>query len=345
MKTFKTPSFFTPDNKDKIYPVKYADIMGQGLAYKNSENITNAIQDKYKVALMIIDAQNTFCIPGFELPVLGAPDDNVRLTKFIYENIGNITKIIPTMDTHEMMQIFHPSFWLDANDQPVTAMTMIGLDDLDKGTYKVNPATISALGHGYTQAVNYVRYYIKQLEKKGKYQLTVWPYHAMLTGVGHALVSIIEEAVWFHASARNSKPDIRIKGGNALTENYSVIDPEVTTYEHDQTVTAIADSQGGQFLEMLLKYDAVIIAGQAKSHCVAWTIDDILQKISAHDPSLAKKIYLLEDCTSPVIVPGVVDFTQEANNAFARFAQAGMNIVTTALPLDQWPGIDAKKLV
>jgi nicotinamidase-related amidase len=167
----------------------------------------------------------------------------------------------------------------------------------------------------------------------------------MLTGIGHALTSIIEEAVTFHSIARNSKAEIRIKGGNPLTENYSVIDPEVTTYEQNGALVPIADSKGGQFLEMLLKYDVVIIAGQAKSHCVAWTIDDILRNIAAKDASLAKKIYLLEDCTSPVIVPGIVDFTQQANDAFAKYAQAGMNLVKSTTPIDQWPGIDGKKLV
>jgi len=48
----------------------------------------------------------------------------------------------------------------------------------------------------------------------------------------------------------------------------------------------------------------VIIAGQAKSHCVAWTIDDLLEDIIAQDRRLVEKVYLLEDCTSAVVVPG-----------------------------------------
>jgi nicotinamidase-related amidase len=344
MKQFQIPSFFDTTNKDKVYRINYAGIANDAVVYKNAADISNAVKDKLKVALMIIDAQNTFCIPGFELFVSGAPDDNERLAKFMYGNLERITKVVPTMDTHELMQIFHPLFWLDANDQIVAPMTMIGVEDLDKGTYKVNPAVVSALGQGYAQVVDYARFYVKKLEEKGKYKLTVWPYHAILTGIGHALTSLVEEAVTFHAIARNSKPEVRIKGGNPLTENYSVIDPEVTTYEHNGNMVPIADSKGGQFLEMLLKYDAVIIAGQAKSHCVAWTIDDILRSITAKDPSLAKKIYLLEDCTSPVIVPGIVDFTQQANDAFIKYAQAGMNLVNSTTPMDQWPSIDASKL-
>jgi nicotinamidase-related amidase len=69
-----------------------------------------------------------------------------------------------------------------------------------------------------------------------------------------------------------------------------------------------------------------VIAGQAKSHCVAWTIADLLDDLRKEDPALAQKIYLLEDCTSPVVVPGA-DYTEQADAAFARFAEAGMHLV------------------
>jgi nicotinamidase-related amidase len=89
--------------------------------------------------------------------------------------------------------------------------------------------------------------------------------------------------------------------------------------------------------EKLLKYDYVIIAGQAKSHCVAWTIDDLLTEIMAQDPALARKVYLLEDCTSAVVVPGVIDFTDQADAAFARFKDAGMHVVCSTDPIETWP--------
>ena len=53
----------------------------------------------------------------------------------------------------------------------------------------------------------------------------------------------------------------------------------------------------------------------------------MLNDINTTDPELAKKIYLLEDCSSPVVVPGVVDHTDAADAAYERFAAAGMNIV------------------
>jgi nicotinamidase-related amidase len=88
----------------------------------------------------------------------------------------------------------------------------------------------------------------------------------------------------------------------------------------------------------LLNFDAVIIAGQAKSHCVAWTIEDLLDEIFVVDRKLAGKVYLLEDCTSPVVIPDVIDYTAPADEAFQKFADAGMHIVSSTDPIVSWPG-------
>ena len=163
----------------------------------------------------------------------------------------------------------------------------------------------------------------------------------MLRGIGHAVVSIVDEAIHFHGVARQSEAGTEIKGGNPLTENYSVLSPEVLDSADG---TAIAQ-KNARFIEKLLEYDMLIIAGQAKSHCVAWTIEDLLNEIMAKDPSLARKVYLLEDCTSSVVIPGVVDFTDQGNQAFERFRDAGMHLVKSTVPMEQWPDVDLSKLV
>ena len=157
----------------------------------------------------------------------------------------------------------------------------------------------------------------------------------MLGGIGHALVAAVEEACFFHNMARCSQTGFEIKGGNPLTENYSVLRPEVLDGFNGQPIA----QKNARFIKKLLSFDAVVIAGQAKSHCVAWTIDDLLNEIVAQDPDLAKKVYLLEDCTSAVVVPGIVDFTPQADAAFQRFAGAGMHVVKSTDPIESWPGL------
>ena len=166
-------------------------------------------------------------------------------------------------------------------------------------------------------------HYAETLEHRGKYALTIWPYHAMLGGIGHALVPALEEAIFFHSIARIAQPDFEIKGDKPFTENYSVIGPEVLTGPMGEML----GTHNSKFIQHLQEVDKLIIAGQAKSHCVAWTVSDLLEDIQAIDPALTRKVYLLEDCTSPVVVPGVVDHTDAANAAYERFAKAGMKIV------------------
>lgn len=337
------PTHFDAQKVGEIWRVLYQQRAADAKHWAKQHGIQPAAKDKTRICLMAIDVQNTFCIPNFELFVggrsgTGAVDDSLRLCEFIYRNLGTITAIVPTMDTHTAMQIFHPIFWInDAGEHPTPAATNIGLDDVEKGVWKVNPAVVHNIegGGNYLALQKYAHHYVRQLSREGKYPLTVWPYHSMLGGIGHALVSAVEEAIFFHNIARNSQTMFEIKGGNPLTENYSVLRPEVLTDADGQPIA----QKNTRSIEKLLDFDAVIIAGQAKSHCVAWTIDDLLGEILARDPSLARKVYLLEDCTSPVVVPGVVDFTDQADAAFKRFADAGMHLVKSTRPVRTWSGI------
>jgi nicotinamidase-related amidase len=155
----------------------------------------------------------------------------------------------------------------------------------------------------------------------------------MVGGIGHALVPAIEEAAFFHGIARQARTRFEIKGSHPLTEHYSVLRPEVMQDHNGQAI----GERNSKLTRALLNFDAVVITGQAKSHCVAWTVGDLLAEILSNDAALARKIYLLEDCTSPVVVPGVVDFTEAANAIFARFANAGMHLVKSTDPMQSWP--------
>jgi nicotinamidase-related amidase len=287
---------------------------------------------------MLVDCQNTFCVPDFELFVggrsgLGAVEDNTRLCEFIYRNLGAISAIAPTMDTHTTTQIFHPIFWVNqAGEHPIGAQTIITPDDLQHGVWRVNPDIGLAAERGLDWLRAHANHYVRTLAD-GRYPLMVWPYHALLGGIGHALVSAVEEAVFFHSIARRTAPRFEVKGSNPLTENYSVLSAEVCEGPDGQR---IAERNSG-FVEWLLGFDAVIVAGQAKSHCVAWSVHDLLSEIRARDPELAGKVFLLEDCTSSVVVPGVVDFTEQADGAFKQFAEAGMHRVHSTNPIDSWP--------
>ncbi len=325
------PPHFQPNRVGEIWRVPYQQRAIDAKLWAEEYQLKSTAQTQLNVKLLLIDVQNTFCLPDFELFVggrsgRGAIDDNIRICEFIYRNLGDISQIITTMDTHHIWQIFHPIFWVDENGQHPAPMTTIVPEDVKSAKWRINP---QARDETATELSAYALHYVEELTNGGKYPLTIWPYHAMLGGIGHALVAAVEEAIFFHGIARSSQPCLSIKGDRTLTENYSALAPEVTTNQFGEPVA----SKNTQLIEHLLDADVLIIAGQAQSHCVAWTVNDLLTEIQSIDPNLARKVYLLNDCTSPVVIPGVVDYTEQANLAYQKFADAGMNIVRST---DTW---------
>ena len=334
------PPHFDPEKVGQVGKIPYQERAEQARDWARKHGISPAADDAYRICLLAVDEQNTFCIPGFELYVggrsgTGAVDNTRRLCEFIYRNLHRITRICPTLDTHQLMQVFHPIFLVDAQGNPPAPFTLIPEEDLRDGRWKFNPALAKSLGITPEYGQNHLLSYAKKLKESGKYDLTIWPYHAMLGGIGHALVAAVEEAVFFHGVARCSQPLFEIKGKNPLTEHYSALGPEVLEGPRKESIAR----RNKEFIDLLLGFDTVIIAGQAKSHCVAWTIRDLLEDIRARDARLARKVYLLEDCTSPVVIPGVVDYTEQADAAFQEFAEAGMHVVRSTDPMARWPEV------
>ena len=337
------PQHFDANQVDKVWRISYQERQQEAHTWAAQHAVRPASEDDFRTCLLLVDVQNTFCIPGYELFVggrsgNGAVEDNIRLCQFIYRNLPHITKIACTLDTHMAMQIFHEVFWInDAGEHPAPLQTLITQADIEAGKWRVNPAVVDSLNlpsqvpesDPYAWLKSYGEHYVKTLTAEGKYPLAIWPYHAMLGGIGHAIVSAVDEACFFHTIARKTQTHYEIKGQNPLTENYSVLRPEVLS---DADGKPIAE-RNRPFLQTLLEYDRVIIAGQAKSHCVAWTVSDLLAEIQRLDIQLAEKVYLVDDLTSPVVVPGVVDYTEPADAAFAEFSDAGMHIVQSTTPL------------
>ena len=335
------PPFFDPARVNTVWRVPYAERAADAIRWREAHDIRPASTDRCRILLLPVDMQNTFCLPDFELFVggrsgHGAVDDVCRLCEFIYRNLGTITRINPTLDTHTAMQVFHPTFWINERGEHPEPYTLISERDVTDGTWRANPEVASSVTGGDRERLERIaHHYVAELSKEGRYRLTIWPYHAMLGGIGYALVSSLEEALFFHNIARSSQTSFEVKGNNPLTENYSVLRPEVLEGPDGEPIA----HRNERFIRELLDYDMIIIAGEAKSHCMAWTIEDLLTEIRTRDPELVRKVYLLEDCTSPVVVPGAIDYTDEADDAFLRFEEAGMHVVRSTDPMERWPGV------
>lgn len=311
------PFAYGKEDCELMHPISYSQLAAGATAAKAKQSAN----DSKRVILLAIDVQGTFCVPTGELFVGGAPADTSRLIRFVEGNFEAITHIACTLDTHKAFQIFHPAFLVDADGKNPPPFTPISHADVVAGRWRIAPSAAYALlgsAQRYNSLQAYLLHYTSELTKGGRYDLFVWPYHAMLGGINHALVSAWESACFFHGVARGYNTTFETKGGQ-LPENYSVLRPEVLTGVGGSPLC----QKNTHFFQALMSNDAVIIAGQAKSHCVAWTIDDLIAEVKAKDPKMLAKIFLLEDCTS-----SVGGFEKQGNDAFDRFRSEGVNIIS-----------------
>ena len=305
------PNFYDPNRIGTLY---YPDVAAIAADAGNA-NLTPAAQDKQNIHLVIIDMQVDFCHENGSLYVPGSPGDIQRAIEFIYNNAERITNITCSLDSHLPHQIFHPAWWADEDGSHPAPFTMISYDDIKSGKWRPLVAPV--------QSTNYV----KKLEQDAKKTLTIWPYHVMIGSVGNALDPELFSAVLWHSIARKTQPNWLTKGSIPLTEHYSIIQPEVQVPNHPM------GGKNKAFLDTLAEADIVIVAGEAESHCVLETVEDLVEDFRIK-PDALQKIYFLRDCTSPVLHPDV-DFHAIAMKRFAEFAKQGVNFIDST---DQLPG-------
>lgn len=316
------PSFHDDADVGRLYIERAAEAAEAAIRFRQTHRIAPAGRDGFRIAAFGIDCQVGFCTPGASLFVPGAVEDTQRAIRWLYGNLDRITGLHFSMDTHRVFQIFHPAWWTDADGRHPDPLTPITREEVERGRW-------IPLAHP-RECLEYCR----QLEAAGKYVLTIWPFHTLLGGTSHALVPSLMEAAVFHAVARLAQTHFETKGTHAMTENYSVLSPEVQQLG-GQPVGAFNAS----FFRMLMDYDRIYIFGQAKSHCVLSTLADIQSQIESTDPRLADKVWILEDAMSPVPAPPIdplppsLDFPRLADEAIERFRDAGMHVVKTTDPI------------
>jgi nicotinamidase-related amidase len=87
-----------------------------------------------------------------------------------------------------------------------------------------------------------------------------------------------------------------------------------------------------QFIRSIEQFDTLVIAGEAESHCVLETVEDLVEAFQGRPDQLAK-IQILTDCMSPVPHPQV-DFHAIAQMRFKQFEGMGVRLTTSRQALE-----------
>ena len=123
-----------------------------------------------KLEFLIVDPQNDFCDPNGALYVPGAVEDSKRLAETIKRLRNKISHISVTLDTHRLVDIAHPIFWVDSKGRHPEPFTLITRDDLKKGLWR------TTVPDHMERAVRYV----DELAKNDRYVLCIWPPHCLI---------------------------------------------------------------------------------------------------------------------------------------------------------------------
>lgn len=233
-----------------------------------------------RLEFLIVDPQNDFCDPKGTLYVPGAREDSLRLSDTIKRLRDKISHISVTLDTHRLIDIAHPLFWMDPDGRHPDPYTLITKEDIKKGLWH------TTVPDHMERAARYV----KELGKNNRYVLCVWPPHCLIGSWGHSVTKPVYDAL-LEWEKNFSLVDYTLKGLNIWTEHYSALKADVEDPEDPAT------GLNEKLIKRLREADIIAISGQALSHCVANSVRDLADNSKEED---IKKLVLLTDTTSSV---------------------------------------------
>lgn len=255
------------------------DRLGAGM-HRSARGDIQRTGESGNVTLLIIDPQNDFH-PGGSLPIPSADEDAQRIAAFIKKRGHEIDRIVITLDSHQHIHIAHSIFWVNEHGCNPPPFTIITKEDVASQKWRAaDPARQRD-----------AMLYAQRLEEGGRFQLCIWPEHCIIGSPGHNVRPVIQTAVDEWAKTRMKEVVFVWKGQNCLTEMYSALRAEVVVASDPRT------DLNTELLHLLQESRRLYICGQALSHCVKCTVEDI---VASYDPSRLETITILRDGTSPV---------------------------------------------
>jgi nicotinamidase-related amidase len=257
------------------------------------------------IHLLVIDPQNDFCDPNGSLFVPGADQDMKRLSALVHRLQERIADIHITLDSHRKVDISHPIWWMDSSGAHPGSFTTITAEELRTGRWTTSRPSLRDRSLAYLEA----------LESNGRYPHVIWPEHCLIGDEGHNIYPALAGAVheW---EDRFAQAEYVTKGSNPWTEHFSAVKAEVPDPSDPSTQINMG------LVQTLERADTILLAGEARSHCLANTVRDIAQNFS--DASFVQKLVLLTDASSDV-----AGFDTYGDAFLADLSRMGMRTSTT----------------
>lgn len=273
----------TRDKTEWGYTPDVDELFRAALAHRDEHGILPMMEDAKQeerrvVTLVLVDCQQDFSMPsGAMYPGDEALGVTERICDLIHNNLGDISRVIPTLTNHFPFQVFFPSFWLDAEDKHPDPGTEITPQDIEDGKFKPTEAIAEWLCKGDAEwLTNQCNHYVEALAEKDRKLLLKVP-HCMHGTQGYTLNGAIDEARLFHSYARCYQAECEVNGSHPLTQNESFFGPFVISRYDDPNEISWKNVP---VLRNLLRGDLLVFAGH---HGVYEAVTDLKALMSAPD--------------------------------------------------------------
>lgn len=235
---------------------------------------------------------------------LGGYQAMKRAAKFLKKKTRTLTDEHFTFDKHHRNHVANHVLWQDRKGHTPPPFTKVTEEAVEKRElYPVIGDVEITYGGRIMTFGEYVLFYVRELKRLGRFDLTLWPVHCRADTPGSALVPELSEAAEEFARQRLAIPDFVTKGSNFRTEHYSAVKAEVPD----------PDDQSGTGLNMPLiktmeQADVLYWMGIAGDYCLKNTFLDTIANFGKD--AIARSVLLL-DCIASIDQAAFAAFVKE----------------------------------
>lgn len=271
--------------------------------------------------LLLVDPQNSFCeivptdqqqiVHNGELFVAGADSDMVRLRKFMDSFKESFHRIIVTVDTHQNWHIGHPIWWIDKDGKHPEPFEKIILKNNFAETDDYRFVGKREYTTSQRLKIQWATFYLSKVKTH-----IVWPPHCLFGTPGNNINAGVLDFILNWELTHKKGADYLLKGIDEDIEQYSAFD----RVDLRSAMCGIHTPPHTHVNNIFTCLKRIFIAGEALSHCVLATINDIVKQ----NPALLSKMVLLSDATS--IIPG---FESETEAKINDLKKQGLTVAKT----------------
>lgn len=264
------------------------------------------------VQLLVIDPQNSFCknvVPSAqqtlhsgELCVTPGGDgamESMQNVANLVDRLGKkLTDIHVTLDSHHALHIAHGRWFKNTKGDQPAPFTLMREEGGSIIGYTMDAAGVcNDVGEFTTFVPSMLKHtleYLKALATEQRYPHCIWPEHCLIGTRGHNIVEPLFKSLYQWEQNIKGFVNLVTKGSNPRVEHFSALRAEVPDPQDPTT------QLNSIFINTMMEADVIVLAGQARSHCLANTVVDGANEFKDADDAFIKKCILLDDCTDDV---------------------------------------------